>query len=92
MKLPDMSATRPSTQPSNTAAAVSRLLAPGLIAGLLGGLGMIAVMIVVMGTGGSGYASPLNLGMPGFVYAITPPRSMLPTLMGLMGIHCRPSR
>jgi hypothetical protein len=38
-----------------------------------------------------GYATPLNLGMAAFVFTITPPPSMLPTLMGLMGIHLPPS-
>ncbi|MGH2843497.1 MAG: hypothetical protein ACRDKL_07930 [Solirubrobacteraceae bacterium] len=64
-----------------------KLLTAGAVAGLLGGLGMMAVMILVMGGSGSGYASPLNLGMPGFVYTITPPISMLPKLMAMMGIH-----
>lgn len=63
------------------------LLGPGLLAGLLGGLAMIAVMILVMGAAGMGYATPLNLGMAGFVFTITPPMSMLPRLMTLMGIH-----
>ncbi|MGH2863158.1 MAG: hypothetical protein ACRDLT_16890 [Solirubrobacteraceae bacterium] len=64
-----------------------RVMIRGAVAGLVGGLGMIVVMILVMGTTGSGYASPLNLGMPGFVYTITPPVSMLPKMMMLMGIH-----
>ena len=59
----------------------------GAIAGLVGGVAMIALMIIVMGTQGSGYASPLNLGIPAFVKTITPPVSMFPTLMGMMGIH-----
>jgi len=58
---------------------------------LLGGLAMIVVMILVMGAAGMGYATPLNLGMAAFVFTITPPTSMLPTLMGLMGIHLPPS-
>lgn len=74
-------------QHNNMGMMVSRLLRPGVMAGLLGGLGMIVLMILVMGTTGSGYASPLNLGMPAFVYTITPPVSMLPTMIGLMGIH-----
>lgn len=52
---------------------------------------MIGLMIVVMGSSGSGYASPLNLGIPAFVNTITPPPRMLPTLMGLMGIHLPPA-
>jgi len=64
-----------------------RLLGPALLAGLLGGLALIVVMILVMGAAGMGYATPLNLGMAAFVFTITPPLSMLPRLMGLMGIH-----
>ena len=47
---------------------------------------MIAVMIVVMGAAGMGYATPLNLGMAAFLITITPPILMLPRLIGLMGI------
>jgi hypothetical protein len=68
-----------------------RLFGPALLAGLLGGLAMIVVMILVMGAAGKGYASPLNLGMAAFVVTITPPMSMLPRLTGLMGIHLPPS-
>lgn len=69
------------------AAALSRRLAlPAIGAGLLGGLFMIVVMILVMGTSGMGYASPLNLGMASLVYTITPPLAMFPTLMAMMGI------
>jgi hypothetical protein len=64
-----------------------RLAGPGILAGLLGGLAMIVVMILVMGASGMGYATPLNIGMAAFVFTITPPLSMLPTLMPLMGIH-----
>ncbi|HEY5986192.1 MAG TPA: hypothetical protein VIV12_07445 [Streptosporangiaceae bacterium] len=64
-----------------------RLFGPAIVAGLLGGLAMIVVMILVMGAAGMGYATPLNLGMAAFVFTITPPMSMLPRLMGLMGIH-----
>jgi hypothetical protein len=64
-----------------------RLAGPAVLAGLTGGLAMIVVMILVMGAAGMGYATPLNLGMTAFVFTITPPMSMLPRLMGLMGIH-----
>ena len=37
------------------------------------------------------HATPLNLGMAAFVFTITPPMSMLPSLMGLAGIHLPPS-
>ena len=40
-----------------------------------------------MGLSGAGYATPLNLGMAAFVFTITPPAAMLPTLMSLMGLH-----
>ena len=68
-----------------------RLFGPALLAGLLGGLAMIVVMILVMGAAGMGYATPLNLGMAAFVFTITPPASMLPSLMGMMGIHLPPA-
>ncbi len=42
-----------------------RLFGPALLAGLLGGLALIAVMILVMGAAGMGYATPLNLGIWG---------------------------
>jgi hypothetical protein len=64
-----------------------RLAGPGILAGLLGGLAMIVVMILVMGASGMGYATPLNIGMAAFVITITPPLSMLPTLMPLTGMH-----
>src|SRR6516165_6531645 len=64
-----------------------RLLGPAVLAGLLGGLAMIVVMILVMGAAGMGYATPLNIGTAAFVFTITPPLSMLPAVMGLMGIH-----
>jgi hypothetical protein len=64
-----------------------RLFGPAVLAGLLGGLAMIVVMILVMGAAGMGYATPLNLGMAAFVFTITAPMSMLPRLMALMGVH-----
>lgn len=71
-------------------AMVRRVGLGGALAGLLGGAVMIGLMILVMGASGSGYASPLNLGIPAFVKTITPPTRMLPTLMGLMGVHLPP--
>lgn len=59
----------------------------GALAGLLGGAAMIGLMIVVMGSEGSGYATPLNLGIPAFAKTIAPPLTMLPTMMVAMGIH-----
>ncbi|HET9970553.1 MAG TPA: hypothetical protein VFQ68_20120 [Streptosporangiaceae bacterium] len=64
-----------------------QLAGAGVLAGLLGGLAMIAVMILVMGAAGMGYATPLNVGMASFAFTIAPPASMLPTLMPLMGVH-----
>jgi hypothetical protein len=68
-----------------------KLALPAVAAGLVGGLLMIGVMILVMGASGEGYASPLNLGMPAFVYTITPPLTMLPILMTAMGITLPPA-
>ena len=64
-----------------------QLAGAGVLAGLLGGLAMIVVMILVMGAAGMGYATPLNVGMASFVFTIAPPASMLPALMPLVGIH-----
>lgn len=85
-----MSVTASSAQRAGSAdvmAMVKRVGIGGVIAGLLGGAVMIGLMIIVMGTSGSGYVSPLNLGIPAFVKTITPPASMLPKLMSLMGIQ-----
>src|SRR5258708_10526155 len=68
-----------------------RLLGPALAGEVLGGVALIAVMILVMGAAGMGYASPLNLGIPAFVFTITPALSMLTMLMSLMGIHLPPA-
>lgn len=76
-----------SVTPGGMAAMARRVGIGGMAAGIVGGLAMIGLMIVVMGAQGSGYASPLNLGIPAFVKTITPPVPMLPTLMGMMGIH-----
>ena len=73
--------------PGSMMAMAKRVGMWGAIAGLVGGALMIGLMIVVMGTSGAGYASPLNLGIPAFVKTIAPPVSMLPKLMSLMGIH-----
>ena len=51
--------------------AARRLAISAIGAGLLGGLALVVVMILVMGVAGMGYASPLNLGVPAFVYTIT---------------------
>jgi len=66
---------------------VKRVGMGGVMAGLVGGAAMIGLMIVVMGGSGSGYATPLSLGIPAFVKTITPPPSMFPSLMAMMGIH-----
>ena len=72
---------------SDTTGMMRRLLGTGLLAGLTGGLVMIAVMILAMGAAGMGYATPLNVGMASFVFTIAPPMSMLPRLVSMMGIH-----
>lgn len=71
-------------------AMVRRVIMGGALAGLVGGALMIALMVIVMGAEGSGYATPLNLGIPAFAKTITPPLTMLPTMMGAMGIHLPP--
>ncbi|MGH9069624.1 MAG: hypothetical protein ACRDX8_00310 [Acidimicrobiales bacterium] len=48
---------------------------------------MIVVMTLSMGASGMSYAMPLNLGMAPFDSTITPPKTMLPLLMRLMGMH-----
>ncbi|MDE3206457.1 MAG: hypothetical protein KGQ66_19800 [Acidobacteriota bacterium] len=62
------------------------LITPAVAAGLLGGAVLIGIMTLVMGAAGMGYASPVNLGMPAFVYTVAPPASMLPGLMSAMGV------
>jgi hypothetical protein len=47
-----------------------QLAGAGALAGLLGGLAMIEVMILVMGAAGMGYATPLNVGMASFAFTI----------------------
>ena len=68
-----------------------RLIAPAVLAGLLGGLVLAMGMMIVMGTAGMGFWSPLNLGMPAFVFRIAPPLAMLPLLVTAMGISLPPS-
>lgn len=74
----------------DASALAKRLAIPAVLAGIAGGLVMIVVMILVMGTSGMGYASPLNLGMASFVVTIAPPLAMLPMLMPAMGINLPP--
>jgi len=78
-------------RPGDVGVVAKKLAVPAVMAGLLGGLVLIAMMTIVMGVAGMGYASPLNLGMPAFVYTITPPIQMLPNLMAAMGISLPPS-
>ena len=73
------------------ATVAKRLAVPAVGAGVLGGLVLIATMTIVMGAAGMGYASPLNLGMPAFVYTIAPPVHMLPQLIAAMGINLPPT-
>ncbi|WP_298343532.1 hypothetical protein [Ferrimicrobium sp.] len=77
------------TQPTSPISllTVGRLLwKPGIIAGVIGGMMLAIVMMITMGVEGSGFLSPLNLGLASFVYTIVPPISMFPALMGAMGI------
>ncbi len=55
-------------------------------AGLAGGVVLAMIMMIVMAADGQGFWSPLNLGIPAFVYTIAPPLAMLPSLMAAMGI------
>ena len=55
-------------------------------AGLAGGVVLAMIMMVVMAVAGQGFWSPVNLGIPAFVYTIAPPLTMLPSLLGAMGI------
>lgn len=81
----------PQLHQGDVAVVARKLAAPAVMAGVLGGLALIVMMTIVMGVAGMGYASPLNLGMPAFVYTITPPVQMLPNLMAAMGISLPPS-
>jgi hypothetical protein len=79
--------TREPPRKTNGWVVARRLWFPALVGGWLGGLALIVVMLLVTGASGMGYATPLNLGIPAFVYTITPPANMLPALMGRMGVH-----
>lgn len=68
------------------AAMAMRVGGAGMAAGIVAGAVMIGLMIIVMGAQGSGYATPLNLGIPAFAKTVAPPVAMLPKLMGMMGI------
>ncbi len=70
---------------------VASVVGVGVGGGLAGGLLMIGLMTLVMGASGAGWATPLNLGMAAFVFTITPPMAMLPSLMSMMGLHLPPS-
>jgi hypothetical protein len=63
-----------------------RLAAPALGAGVGGGMLLAMLMMVVMGITGMGFLSAINVGMPAFVYTITPPLAMFPALLAVMGI------
>ncbi|MDE3205486.1 MAG: hypothetical protein KGQ66_14870 [Acidobacteriota bacterium] len=80
------SASAPTASPPPTLDLVKRLAVPSVGAGLIGGALLIAVMTLVMGAAGMGYATPVSLGMPAFVYTVAPPASMLPSLMSAMGV------
>ncbi len=65
---------------------LGRLITPGILAGLLGGIVLAMIMMIVMGASGMGFASPLNLGMGSFLFTVVPPLVMFPSLMAAMGI------
>lgn len=65
---------------------VRKLAVPAIGFGMLGGMFLALTMMIVMGAAGMGFASAINLGMPAFVFTITPPLQMLPSLMAGMGI------
>ena len=52
----------------------------------MGGMALALTMMIVMGLSHMGFASAINIGMPAFVFTITPPLAMLPSLMAGMGI------
>lgn len=64
----------------------TKLLMPGALTGMVGGMFLALTMMIVMGATGIGFASAINLGMPTSVATITPPLRMLPFLMSNMGI------
>lgn len=64
-----------------------RLAGPGAFWGLMGGMVLALTMMIVMGASHMGFASAINIGMPAFVFTITPPLLMLPSLMTGMGLH-----
>lgn len=82
-----VSNTRTSTSVVGSASFVARKLAvPGLFWGAMGGMALALTMMIVMGLSHMGFASAINIGMPAFVFTITPPLAMLPSLMAGMGI------
>lgn len=64
-----------------------RLAGPGAFWGLMGGMVLALTMMIVMGAAHMGFASAINIGMPAFVFTITPPLLMLPSLMAGMGLN-----
>ncbi len=64
----------------------ARLVGRGVAGGLMGGAVLAMFMMIVMAANGSGFWSPLNLGISAFAFTVVPPLSMLPSLMTLMGI------
>jgi hypothetical protein len=62
-----------------------RLLLPSILGGLLGGLAMLVLLILYMGTRGMGYATPLNVALAAWFFPIRPPAAMMPMLMKAMG-------
>ena len=75
------------SQSGRASAVAKKLAGPAIVAGMLGGMFLALIMMIVMGAAGMGFASAINLGMPAFVFTITPPLQMLPSLMAGMGIN-----
>jgi hypothetical protein len=74
--------------PFATVSYVARTLAaPGALWGAMGGMVLAMTMMIVMGAAHMGFASAINIGMPAFVFTITPPLQMLPSLMAGMGVN-----
>ncbi|MGH9074275.1 MAG: hypothetical protein ACRDZQ_09170 [Acidimicrobiales bacterium] len=61
------------------------MIGPAVGGGLLGGLAMLVLLILYMGTEGMGYATPMNVALAAWFFPIRPPAAMMPMLMRSMG-------
>ncbi|HUX03413.1 MAG TPA: hypothetical protein VMV53_00685 [Acidimicrobiales bacterium] len=77
----------PTNRSGNASLVVRALAVPGALWGAMGGMVLALTMMIVMGAAHMGFASAINIGMPAFVFTITPPLQMLPSLMLGMGIN-----